>query len=285
MRKTINLIGQRFGRLTVIERIESKRNYAMWKCLCDCGNYTDSRTGDLIKGRKSSCGCLQKEIASNNKFIDISGKEFGKLTAIEPIGKSKHNEIIWKCKCVCGKQAEATGINLRRGNTKSCGCLKNGLLSKYEIKDISSENCENTVKENERLYRIWIGVKTRCYNTNSANYKYYGAKGIIVCNEWLHDFQAFYDWAIANGYKDGLTLDRKDNSKGYSPENCKWSTMKEQAQNTSQTIKISCNGETKTISEWSDITGIPKNVIKQRIKKGWDIKKALESPLRRTLKK
>ncbi len=285
MRKTIDLTGQRFGRLTVIERIESKRNYAMWKCLCDCGNYTDSRTGVLLKGRKLSCGCLQKEIASKNQFIDISGERFGNLTAIEPIGKTKHNEIIWKCQCDCGKQTEATGINLRRGHAKSCGCLKGGFASKGKKKSNLGGKYTGVTKKSKRLYRIWIGVKTRCYNPNSGNYKYYGEKGITVCDEWLHNFQAFYDWAMANGYKDGLTLDRKDNSKGYSPDNCKWSTMKEQAQNTSQTLKLSYEGQTKTLSEWSDITGIPKNVLKQRIKYGWSAEKTLTTQVRRTLKK
>lgn len=284
MRKTVDLTGKRFGRLTVIERIESKRNYAMWKCLCDCGNYTDSRTGVLLKGIKLSCGCLQKEIASKNQFIDISGEKFGKLTVIEPIGKSKYNEIIWKCRCDCGNEVTATGINLRRGHVKSCGCLRgsgevsgsrNNLGGKYT----------GITKKNKRLYRIWIGMKSRCYNPNSGSYKYYGAKGVTVCEEWLHDFQAFYDWAMANGYRDDLTLDRKDNSKCYSPDNCKWSTMKEQAQNTSQTSFLEYRDETKTFSEWSETTGIPKNVLKQRIRNGWSAEKALTTKLRRTLKK
>ena len=174
---------------------------------------------------------------------------------------------------------------MRRGHAKSCGCLKGGFASKGKKKSNLGGKYTGVTKKNKRLYRIWIGVKTRCYNPNSGNYKYYGEKGITVCDEWLHNFQAFYDWAMANGYKDGLTLDRKDNSKGYSPDNCKWSTMKEQAQNTSQTLKLSYEGQTKTLSEWSDITGIPKNVLKQRIKYGWSAEKALTTQVRRTLKK
>lgn len=252
MRKTIDLIGKRFGRLTVIERVKSKGNYAMWKCLCDCGNYTDSRTGDLMKGRKSSCGCLQKETASNNKFIDISGKKFGKLTAIEPIGKTKHNEIIWKCQCDCGKQAEVTGINLRRGKTKSCGCLTNRNLAK--IKRI-----DNSEKSYKRIHGIWKGMKTRCYNSNSKGYKDYGARGILICEEWKECFLHFYEWSINNGYADDLTIDRKDKNGNYEPSNCQWVTMKQQSNNKRNNVKIEYKGEIHTISEWSEVLGFKRS--------------------------
>lgn len=130
-----------------------------------------------------------------------------------------------------------------------------------------------------RLYTIWCALKRRCNNKNGEQYKDYGGRGVTVCDEW-RSFEPFRDWAMANGYRDDLTIDRKDNNGNYCPENCQWVSRKEQANNRRNTIKIEFDGMSKTLSEWSEIVGIPYLTIWKRVyQRGWPIEKALKTPL------
>lgn len=246
MGKLIDLTGKRFGKLTVICRSENKNNKAMWMCQCDCGNKKIISGHHLRDGSTKSCGCLYSE-----KLLDITGKKFGKLTPIKPIGKNKRNQVIWLCKCDCGKLYETVASYIVSGNTRSCGCsrMKNGEI------------------HNQRLYNIWHGMKNRCYNSSHMAYKNYGGRGITVCEEWNNDFQSFYKWSVENGYSDSLTIDRIDKNGNYEPSNCAWKTMKEQANNTRRNVNIEYNGETHTISEWIEIIGVTRRVMENRIKK------------------
>ena len=131
------------------------------------------------------------------------------------------------------------------------------------------------IKRTERLSRIYSMMKQRCYNSKMPNFKYYGARGIAVCDERRNDSQSFYEWAILNGYKEELTLDRIDNSGNYEPSNCRWVTAKEQSNHRSNNIILSFNGENHTISEWSEITGIKQHVIRNRLMRGWSIENVL----------
>ena len=131
------------------------------------------------------------------------------------------------------------------------------------------------IKRTERLSRIYSMMKQRCYNSKMPNFKSYGARGIAVCDEWRNDSQSFYEWAILNGYKEELTLDRIDNSGNYEPSNCRWVTAKEQSNHRSNNIILSFNGENHTISEWSEITGIKQHVIRNRLIRGWSIENVL----------
>ena len=135
---------------------------------------------------------------------------------------------------------------------------------------------------NTRLFSIWKSMLTRCLNPNNKSYKYYGGKGVSVCDEWKNNFQAFYDWAISHGYTDNLTLDRMDSIGNYCPQNCRWVTMKEQNENKSNNRKISALGETLTLSQWSQKTGINITTLKSRIDKlGWSEEKAISTQVRR----
>ena len=138
------------------------------------------------------------------------------------------------------------------------------------------------MKSRKRLNRIWNGMRHRCYNDKDISYKNYGAKGIGVCEEWKSNFQAFYEWAMNNGYADNLTIDRLDGKKDYCPSNCRWATQYEQSNNRCNNHLITFNGKTLTIRQWADITGIEWYNINNRIKRGWSVGRALtEQPKRR----
>ena len=133
-----------------------------------------------------------------------------------------------------------------------------------------------------RLYRIWCAMKNRCLNPNNESFYRYGQRGISVCGEW-ETFRGFQKWAMANGYQDDLTIDREDNDGDYCPGNCRWITLKEQQNNRSDTIFITHNGETHTLSEWAEITGIPRTALWKRIYyRGWTVNEALTTPLQKT---
>lgn len=193
------------------------------------------------------------------KVIDISGQKFGRLTVVSFAGykiqgKSNHKTSAWKCKCVCGNEIVVTKSLLKSGNTKSCGCLK-------------SENNRKTWTKhglcNTRLYKIFSMMKDRCYNKNSKAYMYYGGKGVSICDEWLNDFQVFYNWAIQNGYNDNLTIERMDVNGNYEPNNCKWITQSEQTRNRTNTHFILFNDEKYTLTELSNKLGVSRTTIRK----------------------
>lgn len=213
------------------------------------------------------------------KVKDMTGQSFGRLTVIDRAG-SKDGKATWRCKCDCGNIATVSGDVLRRGLSNSCGCLKKEIASrraKAKVNDLIQKNTKHGMS-NSRLYRIWENIKTRCSNTNSDDYHRYGGRGITVCEEWRGSFEAFRDWALANGYKDDLTIDRINNDGPYSPENCRWATIKEQSRNRKSNTPITHNGRTQTLAQWAEETGITTATLWKRLKRGWDIEKALTEP-------
>lgn len=199
------------------------------------------------------------------RLIDLTGQRFGKLTVIERT-QSTNKNAKWICECECGKIVSVFGADLRSGKTKSCGCLFSEQLARRNYKHGLSK-C--------KLVDVWRGMKNRCCNPNNEAYDNYGGRGITICDEWINDFESFYNWSISNGYSDNLSIDRIDNDKGYSPDNCRWATRKEQANNKRTNRRIYYKGVTLTAREWENATGINSHTIIKRLEMGWDVEKAL----------
>lgn len=189
---------------------------------------------------------------------DLTGQRFGNLVVIQKCDERKSGKVRWLCRCDCGNFATPITRRLTQGITTSCGC-KRSLTTTHGL-------------SNSHLYKIWCGMKKRCNNPNCKSFGRYGAKGIKICDAWNDNFEAFYDWAINNGYSDGLTIDRIDFHNGYSPSNCRWITMDEQAKNKGTNVLIEYNGETKILADWCRELNLDYNRVAQRrrhlIKKG-----------------
>ena len=201
------------------------------------------------------------------RLIDLTGQRFGRLVVVERVENSADGRARWLCRCDCGQSKTVLGEHLKKGRTKSCGCAKS---------ESSSKRFKKHGGRNSKLYRIWSNMKDRCNNPDCKVYSDYGGRGIKVCKEWIDDFSAFQKWALANGYKEGLTIDRKDNDKGYSPDNCRWTDRKIQGNNKRNCRYITYKGQRKTVAEWSDITGIPHDTLLYRLNHGWETESILK---------
>lgn len=192
------------------------------------------------------------------KKVNLTGQRYGRLIVLEETKKRDiGGNVIWKCLCDCGETTYTSAQNLRRGYTKSCGCYNHDILTK------------DNPKYKRPLYYIYHAIKCRCYNPNDKAFHNYGARGIKISDKW-NTYDNFEKWALKNGYKKGLWIDRIDNDSDYSPENCRWITPKEQQNNKRTNVKIIIDGVEKTIQEWADYSGIKPMTIKRRIKLGWD---------------
>ena len=194
-------------------------------------------------------------------MIDLTGKRFGRLVVLNADHKSDKQLWYWKCICDCGRETVVSGDKLRRGATKSCGCLQDELRKAGHRK---THGMTNT-----RLYTEWTNMKARCLRPTSSMYPRYGARGIRVCDDWM-SFEGFMRWAVSSGYTDDLTIERIDVDGNYCPENCRWISMKDQHLNRSDSHRITAFGVTKTIKEWSESSGIKYDTIERRINAyGW----------------
>lgn len=267
----VDRTGQRYGKLTVVSYVGNRK----WKCICDCGKETVAQGNNLRSGHTVSCGCARKD-TGEKLTQDLTGMKFNRLTAIRPAEKSRTGETRWVCLCDCGKEVIVQSNNLKSGLVKSCGCYRH----EYLVEAHTTHGGTKQEGKRTRLYSVWVGMRRRCFDKNDAGYQRYGMRGITVCDDWKDDFAKFRAWAVKNGYRPNLTIDRIDNDKGYSPDNCRWTGAKDQARNRRSNRVIAFNGETHILVEWAEITGLPRSTLYDRIVKySWPVERALTEPL------
>ena len=201
-----------------------------------------------------------------SNIVNILGKRFGRLEVIEEVGRDNFRHVMWLCKCDCGNEVKVRGKDLRSGKQISCGCYKR-------------ENISNITHgmSYTRVFRIWADIQQRCDNSNNKAYKYYGARGIVVCDEWK-TFEGFWKWAQLSGYADDLTIERIDVNGNYEPSNCKWIPFSKQARNTRRNRMITYNGENLPMVEWGERLGMGGSAIKSRIDRGYTEEEAVSIP-------
>lgn len=205
---------------------------------------------------------------------DLTGMRFGRLIAMRPTLERRNRHVVWECHCDCGNDKLICSADLLRGLTRSCGCLEKEMRGKHRI---------THHKSNTRIYRIHNTMKRRCYEPNFKDFEYYGGRGIKVCDEWLgkDGFISFYKWAMTNGYMDDLTIDRINTNGNYEPSNCRWITIQEQQKNKRSNHYLTYKGETHTMTEWCEITGMNINTLNSRVNQlGWEAERALGTPVK-----
>lgn len=191
------------------------------------------------------------------KVIDLTGQKFGRLTVLKRTENSKAGKARWLCLCDCGNHKIITGNSLESGNTISCGCYRREIVKNLNCRHFDSKS---------RLYNAWQNMYSRCNNENNTKFKYYGGRGITVCNDWK-DYMVFREWALKHGYSDDLTLDRIDVNGNYCPENCRWVTWTQQQRNRRSNHIVAG----KTLMEWAEITGLKYQTLVSRANRGCSI--------------
>lgn len=207
----------------------------------------------------------------------ISDSRWSVIGASKDVTQPNGKQIkMWKCICKCGKIKDVNGTNLRSGKSKSCGCLS----AEVARSNTFPNGCNKKHGDAKtRLYYEWMHIKARCHNSNTYNYKDYGGRGIMICNEWDVSFESFRDWALSNGYTDELTIDRIDVNGNYEPSNCRWATPKEQSNNKRNNIMVEINGEKKTLKQWCEIYNKDYKIVHSRIKRfHWNVIDAIFLP-------
>lgn len=201
-----DLTGKTFTWLKVLKfNGIGKNNQKEWLCKCKCGKYKIADTYSLVKGKIKSCGCY-----NSARYENLKGK-YGKLSIIEYAGKNEKNYKLYRCRCDCGNEVIVKGSDLLTGHTKSCGCIKKNHFTTHGY-----------ASKDARLYDIYNAMFHRCYHKNCKGYRFYGARGIKVCDEWKKDICSFFDFAYKNGYEPQKTIDRINSNGDYCPENCRF---------------------------------------------------------------
>lgn len=210
---------------------------------------------------------------SEKQIINLIGKRFGRLIVIKRMQQDRWRNYKWLCQCDCGKQKIVRSGSLRSGYTQSCGCLQ-----KERCAVSHTRHGHKTKEKTSKIYRIWEAILRRCKNPNYHEYKYYGGRGIKVCERWKK-FENFLT-DMGKPPTKNHSIDRINNDKDYCLENCRWATKKEQQRNKRNNHLETFNEKTKCIAEWAEEFGIPDGTLRARLKYGWSIDRALTTPVK-----
>lgn len=212
------------------------------------------------------------------KRENIAGQRFNRLVALSPaedrILKNGRHLTMWNCRCDCGNTITVRTSDLKSGAMVSCGCYRAENTGRVHTTHGGTKNGKT-----EHLYSVWAGMHSRCNCEKNTAYKYYGRKGVTVCDEW-NKYETFKEWALSNGYKQGLTIDRIDVNGNYCPDNCRWVTYIEQANNKTDSRMVHAFGETRTVAEWAKRNGLKYATLLGRLNNGWDAEKAISTPVK-----
>lgn len=269
MKKTEDLTGRVFGFLTVLGfSHKGKLGRTMWLCRCECGNTRIVSTGDLGRSDTISCGCKKGELISKKNIKDLSGQKFNRWTVLSFFG-IKEGKAYWNCRCSCGVERAVMGTALKGGHSQSCGCIR---------ADVAIEKNTTHGLTKHPLYSVWKGIHGRCRGYNPDDVPCYVDQHITVCDRWSGP-EGFVNFIEDMGDRpEGTQIDRIDNSKGYSPENCRWVTCKENQRNRRTTKNITFNGKTQCVAAWTEELGFGKGTLLARLARGWSVEKALTTP-------
>lgn len=263
--------GARFGRLNVI-RVRLNSSPRMVSVLCDCGRLHVTRATYLVTGHTRSCGCLQRERREHfgERLLLKRGTRFGRLVILRCFVPEDGGPTQADVRCDCGARKTVLVQNLTTKRTQSCGCFKRERAREANVTHGQSQTSE---------FNSWQAAKARCFNPHNHAFARYGGRGITMCAKWRNDFSAFL--ADMGPRPEGSEIDRKDNNGPYSPANCRWATAKQQANNRWNNREVFAHGVAQTIREWSDMTGIPYDNIKQRLRVlKWSPERAISVPVR-----
>lgn len=209
-------------------------------------------------------------ITLSKKAKDITNRRFGRLVALGPVGKNKKG-VVWLCQCDCGNMVTPLTNHLTSGNTKSCGCLQ---------KEIATRRSTTHGMTKHPIHQVWTSIIQRCTNPNDKSFANYGGRGISICDEWRSDFQIFHDYVsrLPHFMEKGYSLDRVDNSLGYSPGNLRFATRVEQNRNTRHNRMLTFNGKTQCVGAWAEELGVNFVTLHGRLHRGWSIERTLATP-------
>src|SRR5574343_242318 len=253
MRKDI-LPHSTFNSWTVLQRVPDKSGVHYYLCRCDCGREKEVDKYGLTSGRSKNCGKCD-DLQPQSQF-----NRWAVLKKVPSKGKGKPSHYL--CRCDCGAEREVERYGLTSGRSKSCGCLQ-----KEVAKDAAIQRYTTHGMTHSKTYNTWAGMLTRCYNKNQDSYKDYGGRGITVCDRWRNSFTEFL--ADMGERPKGCSIERVDNDKGYSPENCIWADYSTQAKNTRRTRHITFGGKTMSVLDWSNEIGIHYERLRDRLNRGW----------------